>query len=119
MADGWETARRRDAGHDWATIHLACEATPLVTEIATTHYRGNSPDRVALFSDDGTPLLPETRVQPDTTHRFRLTATGPITHIRLHSYPDGGIARFRLYGHPSKQARKALTARWADTTPPA
>ncbi len=117
MADGWETARRRTDTHDWAVITLACPAVPVVAEIATTHYRGNSPDRVALFGGNGTPLLPETHVQPDTTHRFRLTATDPITQVRLESHPDGGIARFRLYGHPTPEALTALRNRWTSTTP--
>jgi allantoicase len=118
MADGWETARRRGDGHDWTVIQLACPAVPQVAEIATTHYRGNSPDRIALSGTDGTdwfPLLPETKVRPDTTHRFRLDTSRPVTQVRLDSHPDGGIARFRLYGHPTSPARAALAERWSTT----
>ena len=43
MGDGWETARRRDTGNDWAVIRLATEAVPRVLEIDTTHYKGNAP----------------------------------------------------------------------------
>ncbi|MFD9893739.1 allantoicase [Amycolatopsis sp. NPDC059027] len=128
MADGWETARRRDDGHDWAVLSLACAATPVVAEIATTHYLGNSPDRVALSGvdsataspDDDTawfPLLPETKLLPDTTHRFRLAADRPVTHVRIDSHPDGGIGRFRLYGELTAQAVHDLTARWFTSLP--
>jgi allantoicase len=121
MADGWETARRRSPANDWAAIRLACTAVPSVAEIATTHYRGNSPDRVALQgSVDGRTwfsLLPETKVQPDTTHRFRLTTDEPVSFVRLDSHPDGGIARFRLYGRPTAEARESLALRWFNHLP--
>ncbi|GAB1511248.1 allantoicase [Actinophytocola sp. KF-1] len=121
MADGWETARRRDGGHDWVEVALACQAVPRVAEIATTHYRGNFPDRVTLTgTDDGQtwfPLLGETHLQPDTTHRFRLATDRPVTQVRLAMHPDGGIGRFRLYGEPTEQAVHDLTARWLDSLP--
>jgi allantoicase len=125
MADGWETARRRDNGHDWAVLSLACQAFPRVVEIATTHYRGNSPDRITLSGVDGTPddeqswfpLLGETKLLPDTTHRFRLTTDRPVTHVRVDSHPDGGIGRFRLYGNPTIAAVDEMTARWFNHLP--
>src|SRR5205807_9512696 len=43
-------------------------------------------------------LLPPAPLQPDTAHRFRLPADRPVTHVRLDIVPDGGVARFRLYG---------------------
>ena len=120
MSDGWETARRRDDGHDWAVVRLAAEAVPTVAELDTTHYKGNSPDRVALegAGPDGTwrPLLPETPVRPDTAHRFRLVAGHAVTQLRLHSYPDGGIGRFRLYGKLTAEGRTDLERRWTDTS---
>ncbi|MFD8495400.1 allantoicase [Amycolatopsis sp. NPDC059657] len=130
MADGWETARRRDDGHDWAIVRLACQAVPSVAEFATTHYRGNPPDRVALFGIDATaaslnhddawfPLLPETKLQADTTHRFRLTSGRAVTHVRVENHPDGGIGRFRLYGSPTQSARDELALRWFNLLPEA
>lgn len=119
MADGWETARRRSPAHDWAAIKLACPAVPVVAEISTKHYRGNSPDRVALSgSTDGKswfPLLPETKVQPDTEHRLRIETDHEVAYVRLESHPDGGIARFRLYG--KRTPLDALAAQWHATTP--
>lgn len=127
MADGWETARRRDDGHDWAVLALACQATPRVVEVATTHYRGNSPDHITLSGVDGAPddeqawfpLLGATKLLPDTTHRFRLAIDRPVTHVRIESHPDGGIGRFRLYGEPTTLAVHDLTARWFNNLPAA
>ena len=122
MADGWETARRRDDGHDWAVVALACPATPLVAELSTTHYRGNFPDRVSLSGSAGGewfPLLPETKLQADTTHRFRLSGDRPVTHVRVDSYPDGGIGRFRLYGSPTDEGVQGLVGRWLNSLPQA
>jgi allantoicase len=57
---------------------------------------------VALTGLDGereVELLPRTRLQPDTPHRFRLEPREPVTHVRVDIYPDGGLARVRLHGH--------------------
>jgi allantoicase len=53
-------------------------------------------------SVDWIELVPRTRLQPDTRHRFLVTATGPATHVRLDIYPDGGMARLRLHGTPTR-----------------
>jgi allantoicase len=45
-------------------------------------------------------VLPRTRLQADHRHRFDLSTDAPITHVRLNIFPDGGVARLRLYGRP-------------------
>jgi allantoicase len=128
MSDGWESARRRDEGHDWAVIRLAAAAVVGVVEIDTTHYKGNAPDRVAVLGADAAasdidedsawwPVLPETRLQPDTVHRFRSSSETPVTHLRLDVHPDGGIGRFRAYGRLTEEGHKTLTATWHNTQP--
>ncbi|HEX4702301.1 MAG TPA: allantoicase [Pseudonocardiaceae bacterium] len=128
MSDGWETARRRDNGHDWAIIRLTAQAVPRVVEIDTTHYKGNAPDRVSVAGVDAThadldddsawhPVLPVTDLQPDTAHRFRATADRPVTHLRVDVFPDGGIGRFRAYGHLTANGTEQLTAAWRAARP--
>lgn len=128
MADGWETARRRDTGHDWAVVRLAGAAIPRVIEVDTTHYKGNSPERVAVAGADArvadldapeswTTVLPETRLQPDAAHRFRVAPAAEVTHLRLAVLPDGGIGRFRVYGALADTARSDLAARWFAALP--
>ncbi|RDI63729.1 allantoicase [Nocardia pseudobrasiliensis] len=121
MADGWESRRRRDDGNDWAVIALAAEATPAVLELDTTHYKGNAPARISLdgYTAEGkqVPLLPPTIVQADAPHRFRLTGEHAVERVRLNVFPDGGIARLRLFGPLSYAGRRSLHDHFTATTP--
>jgi allantoicase len=62
-------------------------------------------------------VLPLTRVQPDTRHRFRLDGAGVATHVRLDVIPDGGLARLRIHGEIIDEAMAALRRRWRDALP--
>jgi allantoicase len=62
-------------------------------------------------------LLPRTRLQPDTRHLFRLPATPEVTSVRLDVFPDGGLARLRLYGELGAEGRAALGLRWLNSLP--
>ncbi|MFF0861697.1 allantoicase [Nonomuraea sp. NPDC003560] len=102
QAEGWETARRRGPGNDWLLIRLAGPGLVRLAEIDTTNLIFNAPGHVALTGLSGgreVTLLPKTRLQPDTPHRFRLGHPEPVTHVRVDIYPDGGLARVRLHGH--------------------
>jgi allantoicase len=116
MGEGWETARRRDDGNDWVEIALAGAGTPVLAELDTSCFVGNAPGWARL-SGDGADLLPRTRLQPDTRHRFRLGTTAEVTTVRLDIYPDGGMARLRLWGRLSPAGREALAVRWYDALP--
>lgn len=139
MGDGWETARRRDSGNDWAEIVLVGEGVIRVLELDTTHFKGNAPHAVKISAarmgaglepgaDDWFTLLPVTKVQPDTLHRFLVGgveagigsgaesgiggAERAVTHLRLDVFPDGGIARLRALGALTPRAHAALVHRW-------
>ncbi|MBF8194377.1 allantoicase [Nonomuraea sp. K274] len=102
QAEGWETARRREPGNEWLVIRLAGRGLIGLAEIDTTNLLFNAPGAVSLTGLDGNhelELLPRTRLQPDTLHRFRLHHTTPVTHVRVDIYPDGGLARVHLHGH--------------------
>lgn len=116
MGDGWETARRRGPGNDWVILALGCDGTIDSAEIDTAHYKGNFPDRAELraarFDGDGdivvasegwAVLLPETPLRADGVQRFdnELADLGPVSHVRLNIFPDGGVSRVRLFGRPS------------------
>ena len=117
MGDGWETARRRGPGNDWCVIRLGHPGIIERAEIATTFYKGNYPERASLrailldhepdaetlgqVSADWPELLPAQPLGPDGEHVFadELKQSGPVSHIRLDIFPDGGISRMRLFGH--------------------
>ncbi len=128
MGDGWETARRRDSGNDWVEIRLAARGTVHVAELDTSHFKGNAPGdaalhgldaRVATDPADWFELLPRTPLQPDTRHRFLIDETRPATHVRLDIYPDGGMARLRLYGEIDEPELAELHRRWDALLSPA
>jgi allantoicase len=124
MAEGWENARRRDAGHDYVTIALAAAGVVRIAEVDTTCFVGNAPDAVRLLAvahpeEAGSwrEMLPETRLQPDTRHRFLVAGSGPATHVRLEVFPDGGLARVRLFGELTPAGLAALTERYLAALP--
>jgi len=128
MSDGWETARRRDGGNDWVTVALATAGTLRLAELDTSCFLHNAPGWAQLRGSGAGPgeaagaggwfpLLPRTRLQPDTRHRFPLTGAPPATHVRLDIYPDGGLARLRLLGVPTPAGREAAALRWFNALP--
>jgi allantoicase len=129
MGEGWETARRRDDGNDWVELALAGPGVVRLAEIDTRYFVGNAPGWASLRGRDGragsddpgawTELLPRTRLQPDTLHLFRLPAGPEITDVRLDVFPDGGLARVRLYGELSAKGLAELGLRWLNSLPAA
>jgi allantoicase len=120
MGEGWETARRRDDDNDWVEFALAGPGVVRLAELDTRYFVGNAPGWASLRSlDGGTELLPRTRLQPDTRHLFRLPATGEVTGVRLDVFPDGGLARVRLYGELSAAGLARLGLRWLNSLPAA
>jgi allantoicase len=121
MGEGWETARRRDDGNDWVELQLAAQGTVALAELDTSYFVGNAPGWAALSGCDASAagntspwheLLPRTRLQPDTRHRFLLAGTPAVRRVRLDIYPDGGMARLRLLGSLSAAGREKLGLRW-------
>jgi len=129
MGEGWETARRRDDGNDWVELALAGPGVVRLAEIDTRYFVGNAPGWASLRGRDGragsddpaawTELLPRTRLQPDTLHLLRLPAGPEITDVRLDVFPDGGLARVRLYGELSAKGLAELGLRWLNSLPAA
>ena len=131
MGEGWETARRRDDANDWVEIRLAAPGLIRLAELDTSYFIGNAPGWAMLTGSpaevtDGagapgqpTPvgLLPRTRLQPDTRHRFRIEGDAEVTGVRLDIYPDGGMARLRLPAELTEAAREQLALRWFNLLP--
>lgn len=110
--DGWETRRRREAGHDEAVVRLGAPGIVHGVVVDTSWFTGNyapeaAVDGVALDGnpsvDDLTgaawePLLPRTAITGDTENAFAVQSTRRVTHVRLRIFPDGGVARLRVHG---------------------
>ncbi|RMM81297.1 putative allantoicase, partial [Pseudomonas coronafaciens pv. striafaciens] len=49
-------------------------------------------------------LLPSQKLTMHAEHEFaeQIKAIGPITHIRLNVFPDGGVSRLRVLGKVSR-----------------
>jgi len=132
MGEGWETARRRQPGHEWVAVRLAGAGVVTLAELDTSYFLGNAPESARLTgcpagADPADPadeaawveLLPRTRLLPDTRHRFVLPAGSEVTEVRLDAYPDGGMARLRLWGRLSAAGRSRLGRTWFDALPDA
>ncbi len=115
MGDGWETARRRTPGNDWVIIALGHPGEIERIVVDTLHFKGNYPDSCSIqaaFVKGGTDsqietqslfwreLLPSQKLQMHQEHEFaeQIARLGPITHVRLNVFPDGGVSRLRLFG---------------------
>jgi allantoicase len=97
--------------HDWCVIRLGITGTIKGFDIDTNFFRGNAPQMVsveACFSEsepnDKTQwhrVLTQVEVNPHSQNFFRIKddfLQQVFTHVRLNIYPDGGVARFRVYG---------------------
>lgn len=116
MGDGWETSRRRDHGNDWVQVQLASQGVLTAVELDTSYFIGNAPGAARLMGRDGDgewfELLPVTALQPDTKHRFLLSSPRPVTDARLDVFPDGGMARLRLFGRLTEEGLRRVRERW-------
>lgn len=112
--DGWETRRKRACGHDWGILKLGRRGRVTGFDVDTSHFTGNyapavsieacdssSDDPAALEAADWTEILPATSLAGNN-HHLLLAGAGDAAwpHLRVHLYPDGGIARLRVYGQP-------------------
>jgi allantoicase len=125
MGEGWETRRRRSAGNEWLVVRLAAPGVVSLVELDTSGYIGNAPGRAELRASAGgdwgdpsawAPLLPRTALLPDTPHRFRVTSADPCDLVRLDVFPDGGVARLRLFGSLTPAGLAQVRRRWQETT---
>ncbi|HEY2907838.1 MAG TPA: allantoicase [Vicinamibacterales bacterium] len=116
--DGWETRRRRDiatvgsGAHDWCIVRLGARGIVRGVDVETTFFTGNYPEACAIDMCDlpalatlgelevaaWRELLEKTALKGDSHNAIGIAAAAPATHLRLRIYPDGGVARLRVYG---------------------
>ncbi|MEU9317124.1 allantoicase [Streptomyces sp. NPDC048295] len=121
MDDGWENRRRRVRDtNDWVRFRLPAQGAVRAIEIDTAYLKGNSAGWIALQGRNGETgewfeIIPRTRLQPDTLHRFPLRAQAIVTHVRLDAFPDGGVARMRLHGSLTETGAAELARRYEES----
>jgi allantoicase len=108
--DGWESRRKRVLGYDWCIVKLARTGTIQGVDIDTSHFTGNYPPAASLegchsegppsAETEWTEIIPSTSLQGNSHHYIQVDSLRAYTHVRLNLYPDGGVARLRIYGSP-------------------
>jgi allantoicase len=128
--DGWETRRRREPGHDWAIVRLGAPGKVRGVVIDTSWFTGNYPERASIDAAmvEGTPsaerlsggdviwtsLLPEVALHGNAPNEFAVESDRTLTHLRLNIFPDGGVARLRVYGEVATPASATDAGREVD-----
>ena len=123
VMDGWETRRRRGAAGDGqgdsAIVRLGCAGVVRRVVVDTSYFTGNYPPEVSveacgaegypspadLATASWTTLVPRSAVAGDARNEFDVAVEQRFTHVRLTIFPDGGVARLRVYGEPVPDPR--------------
>ena len=113
--DGWESRRKRTKGNDWCILRLGKSGIISEVDIDTNHFIGNFPSHASLeactmpeYSEleeiiemgEWIEILSKVELQGNSQNKFDISSDQSFTHLRLHIYPDGGVARFRVNGNP-------------------
>jgi len=114
--DGWESRRKRTSGHDFLIIKLGKSGSINKVDVDTSHFNGNQPSMISLegcYSKSKNikdlkwkTLIGKKKTKANSHHMFRSSSKSIFTHIKLNIFPDGGVARLRLYGSISKENNK-------------
>ncbi len=128
--DGWESRRKRTPGHDWAIIQLATPGKIIGFDIDTNFFLGNHPPHASVEAvnlpagrqglpnadavnnlvtgqanwddQDWKEILTKSHLDAGSQNFYESNSNEIFTHLRLHIYPDGGVARLRVYGEVFK-----------------
>lgn len=114
--DGWESRRKRVPGHDWCIIKLGASGVIRGVDIDTNFFLGNHPPHASIEACNmpgdataetleevqWTEILPKSPLAPGSQNFYKIESDTIWTHIRLHIYPDGGVARLKVYGEVYK-----------------
>lgn len=124
MGDGWETKRRRTPGSDWCVIRLGRRGVVDRIELDTHFFKGNAPQATIIEALDEEeigaaelarrlrapegwkPLVARTPLVQHRRHQIEPERPMPVTHVRVHIFPHGGVNRLRLFGHAVDTARE-------------
>lgn len=111
--DGWESRRKRTPGHDYLIIKLGKPGSISKINVDTSHFNGNQPSMISIDACNSKSnniksfkwknLVSKKKTKANSHHIFKTSSKSVFTHIKLNIFPDGGVARLRLYGSISKE----------------
>ena len=129
--DGWESRRRRvrPPDNDWCILALGAAGQIVGFDVDTNHFLGNHPpfasiegtfapgagDVAALATARWSELLAQAPLRPGAQNLFGARPNGPMTHVRLNIFPDGGVARLRVFGRVTPDWTAAAGERDVET----
>ncbi len=116
--DGWESRRKRAPNlhelYDWCIVRMGLPGRISGAVVDTSNFRGNYPSHCSLeaCTVDGhlnaeqlmggsvrwTEILPKSELRGDARNEFDIRYPDQATHLIFKIYPDGGVARLRVYG---------------------
>ena len=107
--DGWETKRRRVPGNDWCLIKLGSPGIIKEIDVNTKFFTGNYPPQASIegIYSESEPdiddkkwltILEKVDLDGDKINKFGVKKKNVVNWIKVNIYPDGGIARLRLWG---------------------
>jgi len=115
--DGWESRRKRTEGHDWCIIELATSGKIKGVDIDTNFFLGNHPPHASIeacympnassineieANAKWVEILPKSPLNAGSQNFYGIVNDTIFTHLKLHIYPDGGVARLKVYGEVYK-----------------
>jgi len=113
--DGWESRRKRTSGHDYIILKLGKPGKISKIDVDTSHFNGNQPAMISIegvFSNSNkinqlkwVSILPKKKTKANSHHFFLVKNKKIFTHIKFNIFPDGGVARLRLYGSIAKSKK--------------
>jgi allantoicase len=110
--DGWESRRKRTSGHDYIILKLGKPGKISKIDVDTSYFNGNQPSMISIEGANSNlnkinllkwqPLLSKKKTKANSHHLFAINSRKIFTHIKFNIFPDGGVARLRLYGSIAK-----------------
>jgi len=107
--DGWETRRKRSKGNDHVLIKLGKPGKIKLIDIDTSFFNGNQPEYAQIegcFSKNNNlrnikwiKVSKKIKIKPNHNNILKSKSSKTFNFIRLNIFPDGGVARLRLFGN--------------------
>ena len=107
--DGWETRRKRTKGYDFLILKLGKPGVIKKVDVDTSYFSGNHPKQISLQACSSNKKIPDrktkwstivgkSKTKANSHHFFNVKNKNYFTHVKLNIFPDGGVARLRIYG---------------------